>query len=226
MDYQDVLTFKEETIKMIEPETVELINNSRYNPIIVALREGPMTVRDLEEAYNRIITENIDKLDLPQKERKELIEKSRRKGKTLYKYLDVLVKKDIVTEAGKRIKKGQTATETLYGRTAKLFVMSDIFKGKRLEFKEEVWIKIGNIISSMRNQETVDANCLKKAIHKINEDLSKTKDKIFTRFSEELVDIMEDIGYNDLNYIAGIIELFYTISAVPEIEKELKKCFK
>ena len=155
VEHNDIITYKEEAILMVDDKAAwDLILDVRYQPIIEALRKGPMTVKDLEMKYNQIVAKKIDEMPLDAKEKKELKQKTRRKGKTLYKYLDSLEKMGLVVQAGKRVKMGQTASETLYGRSAKLFIKSD-------EKKEELYTKeikkalpvLGRIISLEREQE-------------------------------------------------------------------------
>jgi len=225
LDYQDVITYQEDTVKVITTEQKESYSDDRLLTIIVALRKGPMTVRDLEEEYNKIIEKQIDKMDLTKKEKQELIEKSKRKGKTLYKYLDLLMKNGLVVEAGRRIRPGQTATETLYGRTAKLFVFGGSEKFTQFE-TNEVWEVIGKIICKERKKSNVDIECFIQKLRTIHKYIQDARVETFTKYSIELSEISTKISHESLANIAMILEIFYIIDSTSKFEKELDECFK
>ena len=133
MKYYDNIysSYKEETVKIIQNKAeFDILEDSKFEPIIIALREGPLTVRELEEKYNEIIQEKIEKEDISPKQKEALKKKLERKSKTLYKYLNILEENGFVVQAGKRVIENQTATESLYGRTAKLF----LFQGRTKEW--------------------------------------------------------------------------------------------
>ena len=227
MEYQDVITKKAEAVKIVRKDEWEVFHDSRYLPIIKALRKGPMTVKDLEDEYNKIVEAQIAGLALTEKEKRVLVEKTKRKGKTLYKYLDILVKSDVLIEAGKRIRPGQTASETLYGRTAKLFVFSDKEMDEKLLFEQsETWDIIGKIICGERNKKNIDVNCLKQKLQKIVRLSGIEREEIFTKYSEMLSEHSANITFEELNQIAWILELFYLISSASEFNKDIEECFK
>lgn len=106
---QDIISFTPAPVKILrDKETLEILEDPAYYLIIKVLRKGPMTVRDLDEAYNRAAAED-----------KKYESKS---DKTLYRYLKHLEKVDLVIPAGKRIAIGKTASETLFARTAIVFM--------------------------------------------------------------------------------------------------------
>ena len=52
--------YKEEVFKTINDEgTAPLFLDSRYEPIFQALRDGPLTVKDLVLKYNEIVFETV-----------------------------------------------------------------------------------------------------------------------------------------------------------------------
>lgn len=227
MEYHDVITQKEVAVKTFDDVNWELFHDSRYSPIIHASRKGPMTVKDLEVEYNKIVEKQIKGMDLAKKEKDALFEKMKRKGKTLYKYLDFLIKNDVIMEAGKRVRTGQTAAETLYGRTAKFFVLSSKTKNKKPVFEDnEIWQTVGSIIGKQRNKTNVDFDCLIKLIETIYDSIQTARVNTFTKYSEELSKISQKITFEDLNEIAWILETFHIISSSSEFENKLKDCFK
>ncbi|NHJ33157.1 MAG: hypothetical protein FK732_09855 [Asgard group archaeon] len=228
MDFQDLLTYEEEAIMLLDDkESWDLIEDPRYLPIFVVLRKGPMTVKDLEVEYNLHVAEKIDKMPLETKEKNELKLKTKRKGKTLYKYLDILLKKGLIKQVGKRVKMGQTASETLYGRSAKLYLLSE---EQKLALKKDEARKImpilGQIIGLDKNEPKVSTKCFAEFTDKIYSLLDKERRRVFSEFSEEITDIASDIHYDELHLIIHGLQFYFLITHAPELRKELEKCFK
>jgi len=228
VDFQDFITYEEKAIVLLDDESSwDIMADSRYEPILVALRNGPLTVRDLEIEYNKLVLKNIDALSLQPKDKKELIEKTKRKGKTLYKYLTLLENAGLVVQAGKRIKMGQTATETLYGRTAKLFFHSA--KGNEklqaLDIKKTLPI-ISKIISLETGGKEISEECLEKFVRDIFMTIKENHDEIITKYSDIITQASSEIYYDDLYLVVEILHMYMTVKNAPKFSKQLEKCMK
>jgi len=228
VDHQDFITYKEKAIVLLDDENAwNFMVDSRYEPILVALRKGPLTVRDLEIEYNKLVLINIEKLSLQPKDKKELIGKTKRKGKTLYKYLTLLENAGLVVQAGKRIKMGQTASETLYGRTAKLFYYSN--KGNE-KLKALDFMKIMPIISKIISLETggkeISEECLEKFVEDIFLTIKENRDEIITKYSDIITQASSEIYFDDLSLVVEILHMYMTIKNAPKLTKQLEKCMK
>lgn len=223
-----MITYEEEAVMLLEDkESWEILEDSRYDAIFIVLRKGPMTVRDLEREYNLFVAKKIDKMPLEQKEKKELKEKTKRKGKTLYKYLDILEKKGLIKQVGKRVKMGQTASETIYGRSAKLYLMSD---KQKIELKRDEVTRImpvlSKIVSLDKKEPKVSVECFTEFMGKVYSLLQDERQRVFSEFSEEITDIASDIHYNELNMVVQGLDFYFLITHAAELRKELEKCFK
>ena len=225
MDYQDVITYQEAEVKIIDVDSKDTIHDDRLRIIILALRKGPMTVRDLEDEYNRIIEQEINEKKLSKAEKADLLKKSKRKGKTLYKYLDILMKNEFVVEAGRRIRKGQTATETLFGRTAKLFVFSGGDNFPIFE-TDEVWDVITKIICKERGLEKLNAKCVEQKIRELHQSVQDARVDIFTKYSKELASISAKISHQSMSNIAALLEIFHVLDSAPDFEQSFTECKK
>ncbi|MHA1187481.1 MAG: hypothetical protein ACTSSK_11520 [Candidatus Heimdallarchaeota archaeon] len=228
MDHQDFITYDQKAIVLLDDQKAwDIMADSRYEPILVALRKGPLTVRDLEIEYNKLVLKKIDSLSLESKDKKELIEKTKRKGKTLYKYLAILENAGLIVQAGKRIKMGQTASETLYGRTAKLFFYSD--KGNE-KFKTLDIKKIMPIISKILSLETggkeVSDECLEKFVEEIILTIKDNQEEIFEKYSDVITQASTEIYFEDLSLLVEFLNIYMTIKNAPKFSKQLEKCMK
>ena len=226
--HQDILHYKPSILKVIDDErTLKLLADPHYYAVITVLREGPMTVRELESAYNSIVTKRIDKMPIEDKEKKEIKKKAKRKGKTLYKYLDVLLKNGLVIQAGKRVKMGQTASETLYGRTAKLFFKSDknLAKLTAKETKKIVPI-IAKIICMEKEAKEVSEACLANYILKCFLLLHDERKRVLSKYSKEITEASVDVHYDDLFLVIQILDIYFFLTHATELNKSLNDCIK
>ncbi|MHA1212422.1 MAG: hypothetical protein ACTSSH_08170 [Candidatus Heimdallarchaeota archaeon] len=228
MSYQDVITTKEEIVKVIYDENISLLlRNSRYHPIIVALRKGPMTVRDLEIEYNKIITKDIDEMELTTREKTELKQKMWRKSKTLYKYLDVLIKNNLVIEVGRRIKKGQTASETLYGRASKLFIENNKTKTSFSDESSQRMMPIlAKIICKEKNIPEIDLKCLTEAFQKVTASIGDKFTTIFQEQAKTIIDTLSTSSFDDITNLSEAVILILYLFNGEKFEKLIANCIK
>ncbi|MHA1954258.1 MAG: hypothetical protein ACW96U_09970 [Candidatus Heimdallarchaeaceae archaeon] len=231
---EDIITFKEEAIVVLEEEKLwKIIGDSRYEPIFQALREGPMTVKDLTKKYNQIIYDFIEGLELSAKDKKQKKTELERVEKTIYKYLNILQKEKLIVKAGKRIQVDETgritqaASENLYGRIAKLYLFS--FKEREYEkipeFHTSVPI-IGKILSLMNNLPEPSEECLSKVMIKIFKDSSKKRKELFEKHSEELAEVSSEASYEIMKSVVESMDFLNSILIQSEFQEELRKCFK
>ena len=231
---EDIITFKEEAVIVLDDSSLwEVIEDPRYEPIFQALREGPMTVRDLTEKYNQLIYDFIEGLELSPKEKKQRKEELKRVEKTIYKYLNFLQKKKLIVKAGKRIQVDETgritqaASENLFGRTAKLFFFSD----KEMDWEDMPGFKvsvpiIGKVLSLTNDLPEPSEKCLSKVLIKIFTKLSEERKEIFEKYSEELAEVSKDASYDVLKNVILSLDILHSILNASEFKDELKSCFK
>ncbi len=98
------------TIEFISnPDVIKLLlSNERY-PIVALLRHGNFTVKEIVELYPTYAGSS-SKL---------------KSEKTIYRYLRELKSTGVIDEVGQRVTQGQTATEKIWGRTAKVFFIQN-----------------------------------------------------------------------------------------------------
>lgn len=204
---QDVITRPQIGVKVIRDEAViSKLFDKNMEPIIIVLREGPLTIKELVEKYNQIAEEPKSEM-------------------TIYRYVKELDKVDIVKEVGKRIKTGQSASETLYGRTAKIFW--------NLKDKEDYW-------KSEASNQTLDTLrgllLLYKKNTKINsKDLGALMNKIYKTSSEEMGAFFEEnddaidkiisgFTFKEVDKVFDIFGILILIMKSTDFSDELEKC--
>ena len=225
-EYQDVVTFTQEVVKVVkEKEITSLFDDPNYSPILVALREGPMTISELVPKYNQIVAQEVADRKLPAKERIAEIEKLERKDKTLYRYVKFLVEKGLVAEAGKRVKMGQTATETLFSRTAKIFYGSDKVKdwGTYPQYKKML-PKIAKMLSLAMDIEEIPIEGLTKIMNRINQIYDVEALEVVQKYNEEIAELVKDNSFEEIDLMLDKLSTLLIIMRGIDFEKELREC--
>ena len=204
---QDVITRPQIGVKVVRDEVViSKLFDKNMEPIIIVLREGPLTIKELVEEYNQIAEEPKSEM-------------------TIYRYVKELDKVDVVKEVGKRIKTGQSASETLYGRTAKIFW--------NLKDKEDYW-------KSEASKQTLDTLRGLLILYKENttittEDLGVLLNKIYKKSSEELGAFFEEnddainkiisgFTFKEVDKIFDIFGNLILLMKSKDFSEELEKC--
>ena len=136
LSHEDIITYKPIKIQEINDQKIRTTYRTpEFNPILLALRHKYLTIKELVIEYNRIVKERIETMDIDQKDKEKRYKQESRKDKTIYRYVKNLVDAGLVVAAGKRVKLGQIASETLYCRIAHIIYFKPDFK-KVWETKE------------------------------------------------------------------------------------------
>lgn len=213
-DVQDVITYKPERIKIIsDRKIIETMRDPNHLPIIKALRKGPMTVRELEKAYAS--------------EAKDSEEVEAKSDKTIYRYLKVLEKIDIVVPAGQRVVIGKTATETLFSRSAEIFFTltteSDYWDA---EEGKDLAKKMVPMLSKVYGDRKLDASCFTKFMNQLEQESSKQLLGLFEGADDKMVDLITSIDWHYKDKVLYYVSMFSILLNNPEFYEKLRSCFK
>ena len=178
MKIQDVITYEPKIFKIIYDEkTSELVGDRNYFTMIRALRAKPRTPEELVEIYESV--------GIP----KSLM--------TIYRYIRILTKAGIITEAGKRIitdEENRNRTETLFTTTSRLLydecIKKDLDNERSIIRKKEVEV-YSMLIELVMKEKVTD-------ILKVNHVI----DLVYTKGLEKLTEIIK-VSEKDLHkYLA------------------------
>ena len=206
---KDLIDYKPELMKVIRDEEVaKMIMDDLYFPILKVLRNGPMTVKEIEEEYNKIA-------------------KTPKSDKTIYRYLKNLQDVDLIRPAGQRVIMGKTATETLFSRTAYAFYL----RNDQAEFwKTEEGRKLAEALVEALNP-LVEGKSMN-----INKLLDFLENLSINRI-DQLKEILENANDSLLEGISGYdwqrFTLFYNLGGLfalllsdENLVSDLKDCFE
>ena len=209
MTSQEVITYKQKPVRIIrDEETLEYFKDENLMYVIKFLKDGPMSIQDLEKAFKRIGEEKSDK--------------------TIYRYLHKLIQGKLVAKAGKRVtsvKEDDLVSETIYLRTAKAFITVMPIDIRECKGGEEcpVWevtrLLLGQLLGSKGD---------KKKFADFATSIDRDKDdlviNLFENADEETLDKIADLDWQGINHVLQFAG-WLAICTKKDILKELKECF-
>ncbi|MHA1450884.1 MAG: hypothetical protein ACTSP4_15885, partial [Candidatus Hodarchaeales archaeon] len=182
---QDAITYKQDIFRVIsDKESLGLFKDANLSHLLTYLRKGPMTVKDLEKAFKEANNEKADK--------------------TIYRYLNILEKENLVVQGGKRLlsgKGGKIKTQTLYMRTAKVFLVdysqveSDCTE-KIDDKQEKITNIIGLLVSKHLGFDNFSTEKLSSLMCKLYARESKILEELLLKASDEVTELMNDLDFS------------------------------
>ncbi len=216
--------FKQKEVWVVEDkELIKKFSDTAYIPVISALREGPMPVRQITDKYNDIVRNKAIKLDIP---KDEFEKKLKRSEKTIYRYIKELSDLGIVANCGQRFVEGKTVTENLYCRVAKVILpKSGEDKWWRESEGQTIIQRAARILQIVEDVQEIDLNCFSKRVVDI---MNSGNNYVFNALNEryeEVSKILTEGGFEEskkLLYVLSIVSSLYSEAK----EESLMKCLK
>ena len=212
MSYTDIITNKQKVVKIFsEKEVEEILTDENHRIILQFLFKGPLTIEDLQIAYNNIGSKKSDK--------------------SIYRYLGILKRAGLVIEACKRIysdKDNQIKTQTLFSRVAKIIFTPY----KRLERQEELENKTYEILNIILQEKlglkkASSDSCLKTKVDKLYNTKNESIANYFENIkNEKILNLIEDFEIQELYPILDLASWIILFEEHPETIKDFIKCFK
>lgn len=207
---QDVITYNQKTVIALTEEQVDLLySDANLGYIIKFLRVGPRTVKELEKDFTK---KGIKKSD-----------------KSIYRYLKNLIEVGMVAKAGKRITSkgaGELQSETIYIRTAKIFLTENL--KKKLGSLEEKDVELfydtiysllaGKFKDELKTEKGVD-----NLINILESKKSKLVHDILGSANEETMEKISKLDWGLLDYLMEYIG-WLALSIEFDVVKEIEDC--
>ena len=213
MDYEDFITVEQENIRVIfEPDIMDFLRDKNYSPVITAFLRGPLTVKQLVEKYEEITGD-------------------KKSDKTMYRYLKEFEKRDLIIPVGQRVTRGKKATETLYGRTAKVFYFYqselDYWNSDETKEESEILLKtLSDLLSKSLDVPKPNTDCLRRIMIKNDVFIPTNIDRIMGIYIEESGKETHEFSVPEvfrlINFLRSVLPL---IIGKEFFEEELKECF-
>jgi hypothetical protein len=207
---QDVVTFNQQTIiELTEKQAEVLHGDENLYYIIKFLRPGPRTVKELENDFTH---KGIKKSD-----------------KSIYRYLKSLIELGLVAKAGKRITSkdaGELHSETIYIRTAKIFLTTNLNKKLDSLESKEVELFHDTIYSLLKGKfkENIKSD---EGVGKLVDSLETKRFNlirdIFGNANEETMEKIASLDWGLIDYLVDIIG-WLALSIEFDVVKEIEEC--
>lgn len=190
-----------------DPNVTELIKDKHHYPILKLLKQQPMTVKELEEAYE----EHTGK---------------KKSNKTIYRYLKSLENAGLVRPAGNLVTSGKTATETIFSRTAMAFYSIDE--------KEEWWgteaaLKIATNVGILLKPLFGNKQCNTDKMIVVLRNFSKSSEnqlqKLVTEVEDEITESIRDCNLDEINYVLKLASSFGIFKQDTELLNNIEDCY-
>ncbi len=223
--YQDVLTYKPKHVQvLVDEKQIQLIRDPQYNIIVRVLREGPMTVQEITEKYNKIIQKACT---IDGKLEEILLEKKQRSEKSIYRYLKDLQKVGLLTVAGQRVIIGQTATQKLWSRTAKIFIFkTHSYRWWESEEGKSFAEKISKMLALLFPQYGLDCEKMHQTLIELNRLAEDEVENLFIEHPEEMDNIIGSCSVEDMNSILKELHTLILLFEKEKVAKVLERCSK
>ncbi len=219
MEYQDFTTAQPKPIKHIH---VAADDTAFRDKNLLFLRNilnkiGPLTVKEIIEEFEK--SNDVD-------------EKS---DKTIYRYISKLKELDMVTQVGKRIYVDDLKTETLFGVTAKFFLIGTYntpfhksATGALLERRRGLVEFIGEALKHQYGGKKPNLACLEKIIVDLTESSTEIMISNFESLSLETIEklIAGEVDGEEGNYLMDFINWLGLVISRKDLHDELGECFK
>ena len=224
MSSQNFIEFEPVALKVITDEkTIKMLSDPVYEPIIVVLREGPLTVNELTKRYNAFVDKRGTNLGLSPK----VLEKEKKSEMTIYRYLKDLKRINIVIEAGRCIELGKKSTKAIYSRTARMF--SPKHSSEYLKDSEKIDRHIdilSEILIMYKPDQKLSKSCLSALVKKIVLFSDTEAASIFEKHSDEISALTKDQSFSQMGKILTSLGTLILMLNAHLFDEDLKQCFK
>ena len=231
------------TVKEITQKTNEFIEKKVIHKINEHIENWEIpTTKDK-------LTELLKKIDFPKDEREELInkktlsngdivkikdftkkfklEKQQKSEKTIYRYIKELTdpKIGLIVQAGRRIIAEQTATEAIYARKAKIFLLR--------EHADDTWKcdlclstlgKVSKLVALSTKKKPPSIESLAKLMSSIDTFHEDEQIRLFEQYEKEVKEIIKDCSFKETNHLLNTFRTVYILMNHEEFAQELKDC--
>ncbi len=225
MKTQDIIDpeFKQKPVILIKDEEKLLImSNPNYYPILMSLREGYKTVKEIEEDYSKFIIKDLMKQGIKdEKKIKEMVSKKKRSDKSLYRYIQHLIDAGFVALVGKRMAMEKSMTEKIFARTAKFFFVESYYE-KMICANQNCIESLGQLLGIVYNVPQPGKSNIKQFISLMNESSKKITSILFNEKSDEFVQMVDSLSLEEVTAVIQTLSMIELANNSKKYDKLLK----
>lgn len=191
-----------------------------------------------DKEYTKVLTEDkitsLLKKDKFSKEDEKLIryvlllfklDHNKKSDKTIYRYINELTQAGLLIKAGQRVITGKTATETLYARKAKIYLLRqqahDTWQCDECTSTLE---KVGALIGLSQKIDQPSVDSLAKLMAKIDMFHEDEQIRLFEQNEKKVLEIIKDCTFKETSHILETFKLIFLLMNSQEFKEELEDC--
>ena len=180
---------------------------------------------DREKILNKSKLSEEDIFEIKNLTREFKLSKEMKSDKTIYRYIKDLTEKGLVIPAGRRIIAKQTATEAIYSRKAKIFLLR--------EHADDTWKcegclttleKVAQLISLSTKKPAPSVESLVKLMSSIDTFHEDEQIRLFEQYEEKVKEIIKDCTFKETDHLLSTFRTVYLLMNHEEFIEELKDC--
>ncbi|MHA2423634.1 MAG: winged helix-turn-helix domain-containing protein [Candidatus Thorarchaeota archaeon] len=212
-EYKDVINFEPVPIMIVKDfDAMKLLEDPSYYIIVEILRSRPMTILEIEQAYSSRALEHM--------------QVSAKSYNTIYRYLKALEKAELVVAAGKRVAFGKTASETLFGRTARLFTYSGV-EGSWAESEkgQDFTEKVITGLKVVYTKDRLNEKCFREFLLKYIDSIKEEMERLVEEGTEDVLHQITSGEWEKMSKALDYIAIFSIFLNRPKLLKELRDCY-
>ena len=197
-----------------------------------------LQVKDTDKEYTRVLGEAkvnslVKKEKLSEGDVKLIkdvllkykLDHHQKSDKTIYRYVNELTQSGLLIKAGQRVITGKTATETLYTRKAKIFLLRQQEHDTwQCEDCRSTLSKVGALIALSKNKDAPTVDNLATLMASVDMFHEDEQIRLFEQYEQEVLEIVKDCSFKETTHILNTFKIVYLLLNYKEFEDELKKC--
>lgn len=185
------------------------LEKSSYFPLFHVLQDGPMTIKELTERYNKAAS-------FPKTE------------KTIYRYIKTLKDANLVIEMGYRVIQGKKTTQKLYGPISRNIVYIGEFDPD-WETDQRQWL-LDSLVKMIEFLHPDLPEINRRCFHEFRAFMSHHGDreliqKLKLQENRKAYELLHYYSWNDWLTIIEMLYDYYFFLNIPDLNKRFRKCF-
>ncbi|NHJ05968.1 MAG: hypothetical protein EAX90_14165 [Candidatus Heimdallarchaeota archaeon] len=211
MKSQDLITYKTKITQVLsEIETIKVLSDDNIDCLLRYFRKGPMTIGELVKEFKK--------------------EGQIKSESTVYRYVQKMIQNKMVAKAGKRItsiNEEEIRSETLYSRTAKIFLITDkLGISDDIDELDKKSCKITRLLLEhyFKDRKSTDKNFL-EFLNNLMVIRYENLSKLIESTDESILELFNDLEFTTIQAIMETVS-WLSIIDKPEFREEFNKAFK
>ena len=212
MTIRDLVTYEPKITQLVtDLETIETLREDNIDCLLRYFRKGPMTIRELVDEFKN---EGMIKSE-----------------SSVYRYVQKMIQTKVAVKAGKRItsiNEDEIRSETLYSRTAKVFLIVDTFKKVEPALEkidEQIFILTKKLLLLNYKDKKINDKKLAEFMEEIVALRYENLSNLIDDADESVLELFKDLEFPIIQYILEFVS-WLSIIDKPEFHDLFNASFK